>query len=354
MSVRSCIHNMIHKESENFNKGDYDVVISCRLRIARNLAEFPFPNKLNSESSKSLIDKVKNSFFSGNELMKNEFNFINIESIEDLEKQILFEKNLISVDLVKNRRPRAVIISKDESISIMINEEDHLRIQCLDSKMNLENSFEICKKIDILLEEKIDFAFDKKYGYLTSCPTNIGTGIRASVMLHLPALTMTGYINEILQNVTKLGMTVRGTHGENSSSTGNFFQISNQKTLGQTEASIIENVNNITYHIIDQERNLREELYTRNKIRFEDKIFRSLGTLTNARLLSTEECLKLISDVRLGIDMGIINYITKSVIDDVMLKIQPGFLQKSIDKIISPNERDIIRANVVRKMFSVT
>ena len=236
----------------------------------------------------------------------------------------------------------------------MINEEDHIRIQCLSSGMQLENSWKLGNKIDSILEEKIDFAFSEKYGYLTCCPTNIGTGIRASAMLHLPALIMTGYIKRILEACSKLGIAVRGIYGENSEASGNMFQISNQTTLGQSEEEIINNIKNITSQIIEQERMLRTELYKQNPLRFEDKVCRSLGVFSNARIMSSEESLKLLSDVRLGVDMGIIKNISIEDLNGIMLLIQPGNLQKQAGKPLDPNERDFKRAEFVRERLNKT
>jgi len=235
----------------------------------------------------------------------------------------------------------------------MINEEDHLRIQCLFPGLQLDKAWELCDKIDSLLEENIDYAFSEKYGYLTCCPTNLGTGIRASAMLHLPALTMTGYIRGMLDACGKLGIAVRGIYGENSEALGNLFQISNQITLGLSEEEIINNVTNIGNQIINQERTLRAELYRQNPYRFEDKVYRSLGILSNARIISSEESFKLISDVRLGVDMGIIKNIDVAKLNEILLYIQPANLQKIFDRTLSPDERDIKRADLIREKLGI-
>lgn len=216
------------------------------------------------------------------------------------------------------------------------------------SGMQLDNAWKLCDKVDTLFEEKLEFAFSKNYGYLTSCPTNLGTGMRASVMLHLPALVMTGYIGGILEACGKLGMAVRGLYGENSEASGNMFQISNQITLGLSEEEIISSITNAASQIIEQERNLRNEIYKQDTYRLEDRVYRSFGIFSNARIISTEECLKLLSDVRLGVVMGIIKNVDISLLNEIMLLIQPATLQKIEGKPLSPEERDIKRAEIIR------
>jgi protein arginine kinase len=214
--------------------------------------------------------------------------------------------------------------------------------------MQLDSAWELCSRMDNSLEKEIGYAFDGSYGYLTCCPTNVGTGLRASVMVHLPALVMTGYIRSILEACGKLGVAVRGLYGENSEVLGSMFQISNQVTLGATEEEIIFGIKNVAAQIIEQERTLRSELYKQNSFRFEDRVFRSYGLFSNARILSSEESLKLLSDVRLGIDMGIIRNISIETLNEIMLLIQPANLQKLVGKPLNPDERDIKRAELVR------
>lgn len=208
---------------------------------------------------------------------------------------------------------------------------------------------ELSKKLDSLLEEVVSIAYSKDYGYLTCCPTNVGTGLRASVMLHLPALTMTGYINNILTACNKLGLTVRGMFGENSEAAGSIYQVSNQVTLGLDEQEILLNVANMTKQIIDSERSIRTELYTQNPNRFEDRIYRSYGVFSNARVLTSNESLRLISDIRLGVEMGILKDIGLEIINELMLLIQPASLQKLAGKPLGAEERDIRRAEAVRE-----
>lgn len=329
-----------------------DVVMSSRVRLARNFSDYPFPFKMEREDGEKVIQRVKDAVFNSS-TANSDYEFKDMIKMNPIDKQVLVEKHLISPNLMGGRIASAAIISKDEKVSIMINEEDHLRIQCLFSGMQLDKAWELCDKIDSLLEESIDYSFSEKFGYLTCCPTNIGTGIRASAMLHLPALTMTGYIRGMLEICGKLGIAVRGIYGENSEALGNLFQISNQITLGQSEEEIINNITNIGKQIINQERTLRAELYKQNPFRFEDKIYRSLGILSNARIISSEESFKLISDVRLGVDMGIIKNIDVSKLNEILLKIQPANLQMGFDKTLSPDDRDIKRAEMIREKLSL-
>lgn len=326
-----------------------DVVISSRIRLARNFKQYPFPTRMSKEERKKVLEEVKNAVFSNSETTAKKFLFVDIQEMTPFDRLVLMEKHLISPDMVESQQDSGVIISNDEKVSIMINEEDHVRIQCMSAGMQLDSAWKQGNRIDSILEEKIDFAFNDKYGYLTCCPTNIGTGIRASAMLHLPALIMTGYIKGILEACSKIGIAVRGIYGENTEASGNMFQISNQITLGQSEEEIINNIKQITFQIIEQERMLRDELYKQNPYRFEDKVCRSLGVFSNARIISSEESLKLLSDVRLGVDMGIIKNINIEDLNGIMLLIQPGNLQKKAGKPLDPNERDIKRAEYVRE-----
>lgn len=330
------------------NGPESDVVMSTRIRLARNFNDFPFPSKMSREDGEKVLDNVKEAIFGRGRAISENFQFEDIQKMDPIQRQALVEKHLISPDLAESQAHGGVVISDDEKISIMINEEDHLRIQCLFAGLQLKEAWDLCNKIDNLLEETIDYAFDERFGYLTCCPTNIGTGIRASVMLHLPALVMTGYIKGILEICSKLGIAVRGLYGENTEASGNMFQISNQVSLGQTEDEIISSINSITRQIIDQERSIRKELHKQNAYRFEDKIYRSLGLLSNARIISSEEALKLLSDVRLGVYMGIINDININVLNEIQLLVQPANLQKSVGRALSPDERDIKRAEVIR------
>lgn len=335
------------------NKGkqipEADVAISSRIRLARNLVAYPFTPRMTGDQSSEILGKVKEAVFSSNSEELGELKYYEMNSLKPTDKQLLVEKHLISPDFAEGERNRAVIVSKNEIISIMVNEEDHLRLQCIFPGMQLDTAWQMCSRLDTSLEGKLDFAFDKSNGYLTCCPTNTGTGIRASVMLHLPALSMTGYIKGILETCSKLGVAVRGMYGENSEAAGNMFQVSNQMTLGQTEEEIIAGIVNITTQITEQERMLRAELYKQSPVRFEDRIYRSLGTLKSARILSTEESLKLLSDVRLGLIMGLMSGMELEDLNEMMVEVQPAYLQKLAGGQLLPDERDVKRATMLRE-----
>lgn len=326
-----------------------DVVFSSRVRFARNLKNIPFPHMMNQEQSNRVVERVKGAIIESSEWAKTNFQFLDIQRLSALDKYSLMEKHLISPNLIDSSVSSGLLLSNDEKISIMINEEDHLRIQCLSPGMQLEDTYRLCAKIERLLEEQIEFSFSEKLGYLTCCPTNVGTGLRASIMLHLPALTMTGYINGILQACSKIGVAVRGIYGENTEATGGMFQVSNQVTLGVAEEEIVVNITEIVEKIIEQERALRQEIYSKEKYRLEDRIFRSLGILRGARIISTEESMKLLSDVRLGVEMGIIENIKLESLNKIILNIQPASLQQQFNQQLGPVERDIGRAEIIRK-----
>ena len=304
------------QEEKNSLAKEAEIAVSSRIRLARNMGNIPFPTRMEPGQGEMVIDRVWESIAKSSETMANNMVLMKMGRLNTIDRQILVEKHLISPELGEGKKESAVILSRDEKISIMINEEDHLRIQCIYPGMQLEAAWKLCSKLDVLFEENMEFAFDKKLGYLSCCPTNIGTGIRASVMLHLPALNMTGYIRSVLEACGKLGIAVRGIYGEHSEASGSMFQISNQVTLGQTEEEIIASVKNVASQIIEQEKILRNEIYNQNPYHFEDRIYRAFGLLENARIMSAEESLKLLSDVRLGVDMGIIGGIDMEILNE--------------------------------------
>lgn len=324
-----------------------DVVISSRVRNARNLKEYPFPVKMTKEQSKLVINlayKVLSKKVDGKT-----YSFYNINNIPKLDKEVLVYKHLMSPDLLKDDMARGLFLSDDEKISIMVNEEDHFRIQSMDSGFRIKECLENLNKVEEYLEKNLEFAFNSRYGYLTTCPTNLGTGIRVSVMMHLPALVLTGYIEKIIEGCSKVGFAVRGIYGENTSSIGNIFQISNQVTLGITSNEIVENTISVAKQVMTYERNLRNDLHNKRMYELEDKIFRSYGIFCNARKISVEESLKLLSDIRLGYDLGLIKNINKETLNEITLNINDASLEKILGKDLEYNERDIIRANYIRQ-----
>lgn len=327
---------------------DSDVVISSRIRIARNFKKFPFAVRMTQDNAKKIVSVVENLIPYINKSVKSKVRWFLTDNLEGIDKQALIEKHLISPDFVKSKNLGGIVLSDDETLCIMVNEEDHLRIQSLTSGLQLEKAWQDCNKISNLIEAKNEIAFDERYGYLTCCPTNVGTGIRASVMMHLPALTMTSKINNILDACSKVSVAVRGLYGENTQASGNMFQISNQVTLGQTEEEIISNITAISKQIMEHERGLRDSLYKHNTNKFEDRIYRSYGILSNSRIISCEESLELISDVRLGVDMGIIKNINIKTLNELILMVQPATLQKTLGLPLSCQERDVKRAELIR------
>lgn len=333
---------------ERFN----DIVISSRIRLARNLENFPFPIALTKEKGKEVINLISSSILEGNTILKTQFDLVEMGKISDNEKRVLIEKHLISPNLTQKPEKSAAMINKEESVSIMINEEDHLRIQCLFPGFQLEEALDLANKIDDILEENVKYAFNEKLGYLSSCPTNLGTGIRASVMIHLPALSMTGYMDRILQAANQIGLTIRGLYGEGTEAEGNIYQISNQVTLGRTEDEIIDTLKEVTKQIAKKENDARVTILSNNKDKLEDKICRSYGILTNARIINSKEALKLLSDIRLGVDLGIIENVEVQTINKLMLEIQSGMLQKIYGRNLSSNERDKKRAHLIRNKLN--
>lgn len=331
---------------------DSDIVLSSRIRFARNLDEYNFPTLFTNGEAEGVIDtimeRVNSSSFSGGKM-----ELINMDEIPPLQKRVLVEKHLISPHLAENSVHGACLLSENEEISIMLNEEDHIRIQCLFPGFQLTEALKAANEIDDWLEEHVNYAFDEKFGYLTSCPTNAGTGLRASVMMHLPGLVMTQQMNRIVPAINQLGLVVRGIYGEGSEALGNIFQISNQITLGKSEEDIAEDLKSVVSQIISQERSAREALAKTSNIQLEDRVFRSYGILANSRIIETKEAAQCLSDLRLGIDMGYIENISKSILNELMILTQPGFLQQYAGGPLRPNERDIRRAALIRERLKM-
>lgn len=326
-----------------------DIVISSRIRLARNLKGTRFPQALNVRELQQVAANIKEIVsHSQEENPLGPLVFVNLHELSPLERQILVEKHLISPQLSEASQGRACILNHDESISIMVNEEDHLRIQCLLPALQLHETWRLANTVDDWLEEKLDFAFDERLGYLTSCPTNVGTGLRASVMLHLPGLVLTNQANQVLKALSQVGLTVRGLFGEGSQAWGNVFQVSNQVTLGQPEEEILANLSTVCKKLIEQEIAARDHLQKEIPLQLADRIGRSYGILTNAGIMSSKEALKFLSDVRLGINLRIIKGIDERVLNQLLVQIQPAFLQKFFGQEMSPQERDVKRAELIR------
>ncbi|MGD6903041.1 protein arginine kinase [Bacillus infantis] len=332
---------------------DSDIVLSSRIRLARNMNIYKFPTLFSNEEGKSIIEDLRNistekpfTGLGGMELLE-------MGSLQPLQKRVLVEKHLISPNLAEQSPYGACLLSENEEVSIMVNEEDHIRIQCLFPAFRLTEALEMANKLDDWLEENLEFAFDEDYGYLTSCPTNVGTGLRASVMMHLPGLMITHQMNRIIPAINQLGLVVRGTYGEGSEALGNIFQVSNQITLGKSEEDIVEDLKSVVGQLIAQERYAREALAKTSNIQLEDRVYRSYGILSSSRIIESKEAAKCLSDVRLGIDMGYIKDIPKNILNELMILTQPGFLQQYAGGPLRPEERDIRRAALIRERLKM-
>ncbi|MCK5707741.1 MAG: protein arginine kinase [Candidatus Aureabacteria bacterium] len=341
---------LLNKNSE-WLMGDgpeVDYVMSTRIRLARNIAGYPFPRKLAIENKNQIV-KMSEAVFSSSKLLSSDALLINMHEIDEIDRQFLMERHLISPEMVSLGEGSAVAISKEENLSVMLNEEDHLRIQVLKSGLQLKEVWTMASSIDDELDKGLPYAFSGRFGYLTACPTNVGTGIRVSVMMHLPGLVYSKQINKILQAAMKLGLAVRGLYGEGSEALGNLFQISNQSSLGIHEQDIIKNLKKIIDQVITHEKNARMFLLNNSLRQLEDKVGRSFGILRNARIISSKESIGLFSTLRMGIDLGLINDIPRSIINQLFIITQPAHLQRYFEKILDTGERDVKRANLIRE-----
>ncbi|MFH0771510.1 MAG: protein arginine kinase [Candidatus Omnitrophota bacterium] len=326
-----------------------EIVISSRIRLARNLLRYPFPHWANSSQMEGVLSDFEKAgknvdYFKGSL-------YLRMKDVSSIDKQLLMERHLISREHLSGPEHKSVLISVGEIVSIMVNEEDHLRIQVLQSGFNLRDAWNIANKIDEELNKQLDYAYSSELGYLTCCPTNVGTGLRASCMTHLPCLVMTRQINQLVNAITKLGLTARGFFGEGTEAYGNFFQISNQVTLGHGEDEIIDNLERIMRQVIEYESAARKSVLTNQRYLLEDKISRAMGTLKSAKLITSEEALVLLSEVRLGVDLGILDKLDFNVLNELIIQIQPAHLQKREGKRLSADERDIKRAELIRGKF---
>ena len=324
-----------------------DIVISTRVRLARNLKDYPFPCRLGRQGREKVIESVRDALINGNSAIAGDFKFIKMSELDPQQSVSLVEKHLVSPEFISDPEGRALLLSKDESLSIMLNEEDHMRLQVIKKGLALEEAYDIADKLDTLLDERLEFAFDERLGYLTQCPTNLGTGMRASVMLHLPALEKSRAISRIAGSLSKLGLTIRGAHGEGTEPKGALYQLSNQVTLGISEKAAIENLKSITLQLAQQEEQARERLCADIGIR--DKVSRSLGILRSALIISHDEALSLLSNVRLGVETKQITELSEEKIDSLMTAVEPATLSASLGKSLSPHDRDIERASLLRR-----
>lgn len=315
-----------------------DIVFSSRVRLARNIADIPFGTAMTPEQQALVIDKAKAAL--------PHMKFIDFSAMSHLQRQALCECHLTSPEMIENKKRCGILTNESCTECIMLNEEDHIRIQAMAPGFDPYACLDAANRLDDELEKAVDYGFHKDFGYLTCCPTNVGTGMRASVMMHLPALSSTGRLEVIIRSLSKLGVTVRGLYGEGSRAQGNIYQISNQVTLGSTEEETIEKLTHLVNDIIEKERTLGQNLYSQDKFRFEDKIMRSYGILTNARILSSAETANLLSDVRWGVNLGIIKNVNPEVLTKVFYDSLPATIVKN-HNLTTALERDLKRAELV-------
>jgi len=346
--------NVLNNNSLQWMEGngpEPEVVVSSRVRLARNLRRLPFPHRISPEQGKQVVAEAKAVLTKSEISVLADMSYLGMAELDALKRHLLMEKHLISPEMANYEEDyRGVLTNQVGSVAIMLNEEDHVRIQVLLPGLQLNQAYKYAEVIDDELEKELEYAFDERRGYLTSCPTNVGTGMRASVMLHLPAMAMTNQVAAMIENLNQFGITVRGVYGENSQVQGNLYQISNQVTLGQTEEDTINNLWGITMQIVEQEKKLRQQLMDNDhQLKLADKIMRSLGILTHARLLSSQEALELLSAVRLGADLGLIQDINYAVLNELMVAIRPAHLQMSAGQEMEAPERDALRAGVIKE-----
>lgn len=329
-----------------------EIVISSRMRLARNLSGHRFLTKMSRQQRQQVEHKIRETILAAQ--LARQTLYVDLENAPDIDRNLLVERHLISKQHATSEGARGVAIGENETISIMVNEEDHLRIQVLRSGLQLEEAWEQINGIDDILESKLDFAFHQRFGYLTACPTNVGTGIRVSVMLHLPALKLTGEIEKVFRAAKDMRLAVRGLYGEGTEATGDFYQISNQTTLGKTEEEIIGDFKrDVIPKIIDYEHHARRTLVNDRTTALDDKVFRALGLLRTARLISSEETLFLLSHVRMGVHLGRVKEIDLRTINELFLLTQPSHLAKILGRKLEGDHRRAARAEFIRQRLNV-
>jgi protein arginine kinase len=329
-------------------KGPHDrIVMSSRVRLARNIKEAAFPGWAKKPERVRVLDLIRPTIENLPE-MKDSFSET-MDSLSTLDKQILVERHLISREHAAKSAGSGLVLNRDETLCFMINEEDHLRMQALRPGLQLRQAWAAIDSADSQLEKRLEYAFSGEWGYLTACPTNIGTGIRVSAMLHLPGLVLAEQINPIIQSVNKLGLAVRGLYGEGTEALGNVFQVSNQMTLGESETAIVERLEKVLAQIIEHEENARATLLEKKPKMVYNHIGRAYGILANAHSISSKETMNLLSLMRLGVDMGLFPGVDRALVDELFIMTQPAHLQKQHTEKLSAEERDLLRADMVRE-----
>lgn len=327
-----------------------DIVISSRIRLARNLAQFPFPNRADDAARSEIEHLFKDQLDAIG--LRNRLNYFSVKSMNSLDRQFLVERQLISREHAESHGSRGVGISEEENVSLMINEEDHLRLQVLRSGFALDDCWNEINALDDAVEEHFTYAFSENLGYLTACPTNVGTGIRVSVMLHLPALVLTKEIQKVFQALQKIQLAVRGLYGEGSQAMGDFYQISNQVTLGKSETDLIDQLKEVIPNIIDYERRVRKALVQENRKNLHDQVARAYGILSSAQTISSEETMHLLSSVRMGINLELVDGLEMATVNELFIHTQPAHLQKIRGEELETAERNIARAAYLRQRLA--
>jgi protein arginine kinase len=353
MSIQETLNNAFTKWMEGEGP-EARIVISSRVRLARNLDGQPFPHLMSRESGQEVVGLIQEVI--ADPAVREKLGplfYVSLNDLSSLDRQILMEKHLISPQQAQDAQgPRGVILRPDEAVSIMVNEEDHLRIQVLLPAFQLGAAWRLANLVDDTLESRLDFAFDEQYGYLSCCPTNVGTGLRASVMMHLPALAMTNQASGVFTALSKVGFVVRGLYGEGTEAKGNLFQVSNQVTLGLSEIEILDRLVSVSRQVIAQEQLGRRSLMKERPSQIEDMVFRAYGILTNARLLNSEETMFYLSCLRLGIDLGLLHNVSNRTLNELLVRTRPAFLQGDGQDSVDAFNRSLKRAEIIRKALS--
>ena len=331
-------------------QGTQGIAVSCRVRLARNLRALKFPDWADEAERLRLFDQVAPWLLQHAGIDKPRI--VPMGDLDEATRALLRERHLISRDLAERGIGSGVVVSEDERVAIMINEEDHLRVQVIEPGMDLHAAWNTANDVDARMEQQFDFAFSAKLGFLTACPSNVGTGLRASVMVHLLGLRLTNDLDAVLRALDRLRLTVRGVGGEGSEAAGHMFQISNQETLGENEATLIDDLLETVGDVVHQERNARLRLQRDTPEILLDCVARALAIIQNARVMETDEALDYLSALRLGVEMGLVRRLTVAEVDALTLGIQPGHLQRGMGKVLEPPRRDIVRAKVMREMLS--
>lgn len=349
------LKDIINKRLSEWMKGtgpERDIVIGSRVRLARNLSGVAFPSVADDEQKRYVVKTTKAAVDQMQGKL-GDVEFVSMAEVPPLERRMLVEKHLISPALTQDVKNKAVILRADEAVSVMVNEEDHLRIQALFPGLALMDAYELCSFVDDALDEALEYAYSPRQGYLTACPTNVGTGMRASIMVHLPALTMSEQIQRVVGAISQVGLAVRGIYGEGTEVLGNIYQLSNQITLGHSEEEIIDHLKKVTLQVLDQERAAREQLMARSRLHVEDRVFRSYGILANARSITSHEAMQRLSDLRLGIDLGLLEGIEPRILQELLVMIRPAHLQKIMGEELDAPRRDERRATLIRERLRV-